>query len=74
MAFLTSTQALQMAAEFAIAAEQMRCSDAADFQSRANIYEIASRIAFLRAHAIAKNEDARPVFGESFRPAAFAVA
>lgn len=74
MAFLTSNQALQMAAEFAITAEQMLSSDAGDFQSRANIYETASRIAFLRAHAIAKNEDVRPVFGESFRRAAFAVA
>lgn len=74
MLFLSSQQALKLAADFALAAEQMRVNNEVDFQSRANLYETASRVAFLRAHGIAKDEEMRPVFGECYRRAAFAVA
>jgi hypothetical protein len=49
----------------------MRTADQSDVQTRANFYEQASRAAFLRAEAIAKNEEVRVL--ESFRRAAFAV-
>jgi hypothetical protein len=71
MPHLTSQQALQFAADYARIAEQMR---AADFHMRASIYEMASRAAFLKAHVIAKDEEMRPVFGESSRRAAYAIA
>jgi hypothetical protein len=71
MSHLTFQQALQFAADYARIAEQMR---AAEFHARANVYETASRAAFLRAHVIAKDEELRPVFGEGFRRAAYAVA
>jgi hypothetical protein len=51
----------------------MRAADH-DFQTRANVCEAASRIAFLRAHIIAKDEETRPSFETIFRRAAFAVA
>ena len=54
--YLTSREALQLAADFARRAEYMRADDAADFQTQADLYETASRIAFLRAHMIAKND------------------
>jgi hypothetical protein len=72
MAHLSSKEALQLAATFALTAEYMRTADQSDVQTRANFYEQASRAAFLRAEAIAKNEEVR-VLGESFRRAAFAV-
>ena len=71
MLHLTSQQALQFAADYARIAEQMR---AADFHMRAGVYETASRAAFLKAHVIAKDEEMRPVSGESSRRAAYAVA
>jgi hypothetical protein len=71
MSHLTFQQALQFAADYARIAEQMR---AAEFYARANVYETASRAAFLKAHVIAKDEEMRPVFGEGFRRAAYAVA
>jgi hypothetical protein len=71
---LTSLQALQLAADFSHSAEQVRAADAGDVQAKASLYETASRVAFLRAHLIARDEETRPVFGESFRRAAFAVA
>ncbi len=74
MLSLSSQQALKLAADFALAAEQMRASNEVDFQTRANLYETASRVAFLRAHVIAKDEGIRPVIGEFFRRATFAVA
>jgi hypothetical protein len=72
MCHLTSHEALQLTANFALTAERMRTAEA-DFQALANLYEIASRIAFLRAHLIAKDEQIRPAFGQSRRPI-FAVA
>ena len=74
MSYLSSQQALKLAADFALAAEQMRAAEEVDFQTRANLYETASRVAFLRAHAIAKGEEIRPAFGDCFRRATFAVA
>jgi len=71
MSHLTSQQALQFAADYARIAEQMR---AADFHMRAGVYETASRAAFLKAHVIAKDEEMRPILGESSRRAAYAVA
>jgi hypothetical protein len=73
MSLLTSHQALQLSASFAFTADRMRASDG-DFQLRARLCEIASRVAFLRAHVIARDEEIRPAFGDSFRRASFAVA
>lgn len=74
MVHLTSQQALQLAADFAITAERLRAETAPDFQNRANFYESACRVAFLRADVIARNEDTRPAFGQAFRRTAFATA
>jgi len=72
MASLSSHEALELTARFAFTAERMR-SDS-DAQVRASLYERASRVAFLRAHLLAKDEEVRPTFGQSFRRAIFAVA
>jgi hypothetical protein len=72
MSCLSSHEAMQLTANFAFTADRMRAH--ADSCRRASLYEIASRIAFLRAHVIARNEEGRPVFGQSFRGAAFASA
>ncbi len=53
MAHLSSREALQFPADFALKAEYMRADDAADFQIKADLYETASRVAFLRARVIA---------------------
>jgi hypothetical protein len=74
MFHLTAQQALQLAADFALTADYLRAADAPDSQTRAKLLETASRAAFLRAQAIARDEEVRPVFGESFRRPAFAVA
>ena len=74
MLHLTAQQALELAADFALTADYVRAADATDSQTRAKLLETASRAAFLRAHAIARQEEVRPVFGEGFRRAAFAVA
>jgi hypothetical protein len=74
MAPLTSQQALQLAFEFALTAENMRSSDGADVQIAVDLYETASRVAFLKAGVIARDEEVRPVFGQTLRPAAFAQA
>jgi hypothetical protein len=74
MLCLTSAQALQLAADFALTADYIRASDATDSQARVSLLETASRAAFLRAQAIAKDEEVRPAFGQRFRRAAFAVA
>ena len=71
MSLLTSHQALELSASFAFAAE--RASEG-DFYVRARMCELASRVAFLRAHTIARDEEARPAFGVTFRKAMFAVA
>jgi hypothetical protein len=72
MAYLSSHQALQLAADFALTAEYVREARASDL--KANLYETASRAAFLKAHVIARDEETCPIFGESFRRAAYAVA
>lgn len=69
---LSSHEALELTAKFAIAAERMRADS--DSRLRASLYERASRVAFLRAHMLAKNEEVRPSFGQTFRRAIFAVA
>ena len=66
---LTSAQALQLAADFALTADYIRAAEATDSQARASLLETASRAAFLRAQAIARDEAIRPVFGQSFRHA-----
>lgn len=70
---LTSQEALQLTASFVFAADRMRSSDGA-FQARTVICDIASRVAFLRAHVIAKQEEVVRFRGEEFRPSAFATA
>jgi hypothetical protein len=74
MAYLSSHQALQLAADFALTAEYVREAHASGLHTRPNLYEIASRAAFLKAHVIARAEETRPIFGESFRRAAYTVA
>jgi acyl-coenzyme A thioesterase PaaI-like protein len=74
MLCLTSAQAMQLAADFALTADYIRAAGAADAQARAKLLETASRAAFLKAQAIARDEELRPVFGQSFRRTAFAVA
>ena len=75
---LTSHQALQLAADFAFTADYVRAAESDDLQNdvrtMAKLYETASRAVFLRAHVIARAEEARPVLGEGFRRAVFAVA
>lgn len=73
MSQLTFHQALELTANYAFLADRMRSADR-DFQTRAKVCETASRIAFLRAHIIAKDEETRPSFGTMCRRAAFAVA
>jgi hypothetical protein len=73
MSQLTSHQALELTAHFAFIADRMRAAHS-DLQVRARVCERASRIAFLRAQILAKNEEMQPAFGAIFRRAAFAVA
>lgn len=70
---LTSHEALRLTATFAFTADRMRAADHA-LEIRAQICETASRVAFLRAHLIARREEILPALGETFRRAAFAVA
>lgn len=72
MLSLSSHEALELTAKFAFAAERMRAD--ADSCVRASLYERASRVAFLRAHMLARDEQVRPTFGQSLRRAIFAVA
>jgi len=74
MAYLSSHQALQLAADFALTAEYAREAHAPGFSTSASLFETASRAAFLKAHLIARDEETRPIFGESFRRAAYAIA
>lgn len=69
---LSSHQALELTASFAFTAERMRAHSQA--QARAKLYERASRIAFLRAHRIARDEEICPAIGQTFRRAVFALA
>jgi hypothetical protein len=73
MAYLTSREALQLAADFALKAEYMRADTAVGFQTRADLYETASRVAFLKARVIAKDEALRPVVRDIFRRAPLVV-
>lgn len=73
MSQLTSHQALELTAHFVFVADRMRAAPS-DFQARASVCERASRIAFLRAQILAKNEESQPAFGALFQRAAFAVA
>lgn len=73
MSQLSSHEALLLTSHFVSTAERMRVADAHS-QVRAALCETASRIAFLRAHLIAKDEEIRPVFGGTSWRAAFAVA
>ncbi len=74
MVQLSSHEALKLTASFACAAERIRSAEEAEVQARATLCEIASRVAFLRAHKLAKGEEIRPILGETFRRAAFAIA
>jgi hypothetical protein len=49
MAYLTSQEALRLAADFALKAEYMRNDDTADLRTKAELYQTASRVAILRA-------------------------
>jgi hypothetical protein len=69
---LTSQEALQLTANFACTADRMREADRA-FAIRANICETASRVALLRAHLIAREEEILPGFGECVQRRVFAV-
>ena len=70
---LTSREALRLTANFAFTADRMRAADQ-DLATRASICERASRIAFLRAHSIAKREQIVPNLGECHRRAVFSIA
>lgn len=70
---LTSQEALVLTAAFAFTADRMRAAEGL-FETRASICDAASRVAFLKAHLIAKREEVFPVLGDTFRRAAFAVA
>jgi hypothetical protein len=74
MAHLSSQQALKLAADFALTADQMRSAEDSSFEHLARVYEKASRVAFLRAHVLSKDEEVRPRFGEGFSRAVFAIA
>jgi hypothetical protein len=73
MSHLTSHEALKLTANFAFTADRMRAADHA-LQTRANICETASRVAFLRAHLIAKREQMVPSLGECYRRSIYSVA
>lgn len=73
MSPLTSHEALILTANFAFTADRMRTADDA-LQTRANICETASRVAFLRAHLIAKREQIIPSLGECYRRSVFTIA
>jgi hypothetical protein len=70
---LTSHEALRLTANFAFTADRMRAADQ-EFATRARICETASRIAFLRAHSLAKHEQILPNLGESYRRAVYSIA
>ncbi len=72
MSLLSSHEALQLTASFVFTAERMRADG--ESQNLAGLYERASRVAFLRAHIIARDEQIRPVFAQGFQRALFASA
>ena len=73
MSLLTSREALTLTANFAFTADRMRAANE-ELDRRARICEMASRIAFLRAHLIARQEQVFPQLGESSRRAVYRVA
>jgi hypothetical protein len=73
MSLLTSSQALQMAADFALAADHIRTANDSNCPGMAKLYDTACRVAFLRAHALASAEETHPALGDCFRRASFAV-
>ena len=73
MSQFTSHEAILLTSSFVLTAERMRVGDTHS-QARAALCEVASRVAFLRAHLIAKDEEVRPMFGQTARRATFAVA
>ena len=54
MAYLTSQEALRLAADFALKAEYLRNDDTADLKTRAELYATASRVAILRASSLSR--------------------
>lgn len=74
MSQLSSHEALTLTASFAFTAERIRSARDAEFQQRASLCEAASRVAFLRAHVMAKSEESRPKLRESLRRSIFAIA
>jgi hypothetical protein len=74
MSLLTSSQALQMAADFAATADHIRTANESDCPGMARLYDTACRVAFLRAHALATSEETHPALGDYLRRATFAVA
>jgi len=73
MPVLTSHEALQLTASFALTAKRMKTADI-NFCSRAAMLEAASRVTFLKAHLIAKKEERTPRLGETSRRAVFSIA
>jgi len=71
MSCLTPHEALHLTATFAFTADYVR---ATDIGARARIYEIASRVALLRASIPARHGDARPQVGIIARRSVFATA
>lgn len=73
MSSLSSQQALELTASFSTTADRMRAAGV-EFYLRASICETASRVAFLKAGLLARQEEMRPLLGQLFRRAVFAVA
>ena len=71
MSTISSHQALELATTFSQLSDRMATADS---PIRARIYEIATRVACLRAQALAKSEEAKPVFGRTASRSIFAVA
>jgi len=69
---LSSHEALNLTASFAVIAERMRICDNHS-QARAALCDVASRVAFLRAHALAKQEEMYPAIEQCLRRVAVAV-
>jgi hypothetical protein len=66
----SSREALTLTALFAGIASQIRAANPTS--TEAAVYETASRVAFLRAHALSSGERACRVLGESFHAAVYA--
>jgi len=73
MALSSSHEALELTASFSFTADRLRAEEG-ELQLRARICETASRVAFLKASILARDEEVRPTFGQLFRKGVFAVA